>query len=62
MSLYIVKFVYLYKFLAFEWFGLLCPGFYFKVIDSDNLQPFHTAFIPIHSTKLNICWVNRVSM
>ena len=45
-SLYVVKVVYLYQFLAFEWFDLFCLGFYFKAIDSDNLELFHKSLYP----------------
>lgn len=61
-SLYVVKVVCLYQFLSFEWFDLFCLGFYFKVIDCDNLELFHTVFIPIYSVKLKICQVNKGSI
>lgn len=61
-SLYVVKVVCLYQFLAFEWLDLFYLDFYFKVIDCNNFELFHIVFIPIYSVKLNICKVNRGSM
>ena len=54
VSLHSVKSVHQYQFLAFEWLHLLCPGFYFKISDYDNLELLHTVFIRMPSIKYKV--------
>ena len=54
VSLHVVKSVHQHQFLALEWLHLLCPGFYFMIRDYDNLEPLHTVFIHMPSTKYKV--------